>query len=104
MPSIIQIKQKLAVFLDGSISGEDFSEWLAEHGRDIHLTSLPAAQELVYSINLALDERSIGISTEDEMRAILRSCLTGFRVFVEPEPSWSRLEGPWLVVQTHLRA
>lgn len=67
------IRRYLVDYLAGDTSLDAFVEWLVGIAWTIEETGDPAAQELVYSIQLALAEASSGLLTAKELRSELRA-------------------------------
>lgn len=66
------IRNKCADFMASRIDLESFHEWLAPIVWDIEDRNDPDAQELVYSIELAIAEFSAGHRSENELREVMR--------------------------------
>jgi hypothetical protein len=69
------IRQRLACYLAGDMSLNDFQDWLVGATWHIDDKVAPEAAELTYSIEHALAEASTGLLSREELDAELRSLL-----------------------------
>jgi hypothetical protein len=69
-----QIREQLAMYLDGSVSFEEFEDWFIDQSWDSHLDSSQSAQDLVSDISLLiyeyLDERIEESGLKEGLRSI----------------------------------
>ena len=78
----MEIREKLAEFLAGRISLDDFKEWFIPATWDIEQSRDSLVYELVAEIHLKLGEFSNDHWTEDELRRLLRPLLESYSVTI----------------------
>lgn len=76
------VRDELARLLTGSASLAELDAWVGERALDVR-DSPPAAQELIWSIELGMAEYTSGHRTGAELRGILRALLDQVAVTVE---------------------
>ena len=82
-----EVREKLVDVLQGDLSLEDLSDWLSSARRNMHLDSLPAAQELAGSVSLVLYEFFEGYLSESEALSDLRGFVNDVLVSIELTPA-----------------
>lgn len=80
-----EIRTRLAAYLDGGLSLEDFDHWFAGATWDVRHSD-PAAAELVYEVELLVAEFTSGHRFESELRDELRRVLQNYRIQLGPPP------------------
>ncbi len=63
-----EIRDRLASFLEGKLSQDDFEDWLVQNTWNMHKDADEAAVKLAHAIELRLAEHSSGHLTDDELR------------------------------------
>jgi len=89
MPTASQIRDRIAAFLRGRATLEEFEDWLVQNTWNIHLTSSPEAEHLAYAVELRLSEYSVGHLTGQQLRDELRQ-LSGLPSLVAIEDPGAR--------------
>jgi hypothetical protein len=72
MITVDQIREKLRLMLQESISLDDFEEWMSSKSWNMHVDSLPEAISLVGNIELLLAEFDNGHLSEENLIKSLR--------------------------------
>jgi len=80
----IEIRDRLASYLVGEISLQDFEHWFVPSSWNIVQSKNQAAVNLVYEIELWLAEYSDGFWSEDELKDQLRPLVENYRIELEP--------------------
>lgn len=75
MLSLPEIKTHIRQLLDGSLSIDQFDDWLTCESWNMHLSASKHVQQLVGTIELCLAERDLGHLREDEFRRELQGIL-----------------------------
>ena len=75
MVSSSQIRERLAMFLDGRIDLDAFEDWFVQNTWNIHLSGSRSAEALTFAIEESLSEYSSHHLTESELRSELQSLL-----------------------------
>lgn len=75
MLSSSQIREQLAMFLDGKIDLDDFEDWFVQNTWNIHSSGSRSAEALTFAIEESLSEYSSHHLTEQELRSELQSLL-----------------------------
>ena len=80
-----QIRERLARYLLGEISLDEFEDWLVERSWNMHLDSDETAQKLAAAIELRLAEHSSGHLSNDGLRKELLPMVTAYipRLYVD---------------------
>ncbi len=73
MVSSSQIREQLAMLLDGRIDLDAFEDWFVQSTWNIHLSGSPSAVALTFAIEESLSEYSSHHLTEQELRSELES-------------------------------
>ena len=73
MVSSSQIREQLAMFLDGRINLDGFEDWFVQNTWNIHQSGSRSAEALTFAIEESLSEYSSHHLTEEELRTELRS-------------------------------
>ena len=73
MVSSSQIRERLAMFLDGRIDLDAFEDWFVQNTWNIHLSGSRSAEALTFAIEESLSEYSSHHLTEVELRSELQS-------------------------------
>lgn len=68
----LAIRERLAAYLDGEMSLDDFKDWLVGATWDVEQSGEPAAIDLAYDVKLLLAEHSSEGFPETELRTLLR--------------------------------
>jgi hypothetical protein len=68
MVSSSQIRNRLAMFLDGLIDLDAFEDWFVQSTWDIHLSGSKAAETLTFAVEESLSEYSSGHLNEQQLR------------------------------------
>jgi hypothetical protein len=82
-----KLRKKLASYLLGKISLEDFEDWFVSASWNVSQSKNHVAINLVYEIELWLSEYSDGFRSENELKLLLRPLVENY--FIEPEISSS---------------
>lgn len=78
-----ELRQRLAALISGNLSLDRFSDWLVDYSLDMHRDSSHAAQQLVWDIQLPIDEFESGYASRDELDKRLRSVLSTVRLVLQ---------------------
>ena len=73
MVSSSQIREQLAMFLDGRIDLDAFEDWFVQNTWNIHQSGSRSAEALTFAIEESLSEYSSHHLTEEELQLELRS-------------------------------
>jgi hypothetical protein len=76
-PLGLEIRQHTLRFLEDKLSLDDFEDWLVANSWNVHQSGDPEIIDLVFEIELHLAEFSNGHLDEEELRAALRSTISG---------------------------
>ena len=82
MPDALQIRARLADWLDGKISLSEFEDWFVPETWNIHKAADPEAEELVDKIELSLSEYSGGYLSPAQLRESLGELVAAAHPFV----------------------
>lgn len=78
-----EIREKLANYLVGKISLEEFEDWFVSPSWDVDQSKNQVAINMVYEIELWLSEYFDNFRSEDELKALLRPLVENY--IIEPE-------------------
>lgn len=67
----IQIREQLAIFLDGHISLSAFEDWLVQNTWNVHQSGSVAAEDLTFAVEESLSAYSSKHISEVELRSEL---------------------------------
>jgi len=73
-----KIRDKLASYLLGEVSLEDFKDWFVPASWNVDHSNNRAAINMVYEIELRLAEYSNGYWSEDELKQLLRPLVVDY--------------------------
>jgi hypothetical protein len=79
MPDALQIRTRLADWLDGKISLSEFEDWFVPETWDIHKANDPDAEDLADEIELSLSEYSGGHVSVDQLKQNLTEMAYRYR-------------------------
>jgi hypothetical protein len=82
-----EIREKLASYLVGEISLEEFEDWFVPASWNVGQGKNQSAINMVYEIELRLSEYSDGFRNEDELRSLLKPLLENCDFNIEPIPA-----------------
>ena len=80
----IEIRNKLASYLFGEISLQDFEDWFVPSSWNVIHSGNRAAVNLVYEIEPWLAEFSDGFWSEDELKRNLRPLVNNYQIDISP--------------------
>lgn len=83
-----EIREKLASYLVGEISLEDFEDWFVSASWNVSQSKNQSAINMVYEIELRLAEYSDGFRSEDELKNLLRPLVENYQVELAPIPDF----------------
>ena len=75
MVSSSQIREQLAMFLDGRIDLDAFEDWFVQNTWNVHSSGSRSSEALTFAIEESLSEYSSHHLTEQELRSELQSLL-----------------------------
>lgn len=81
-----EIRERLASYLAGEISLEDFEDWFVSASWNVSQSKNQAAINMVYEIELWLSEYSDGFRSKDELRNLLRPFVEKYNVNIDLIP------------------
>ena len=81
-----EIREKLANYLVGEISLEEFEDWFVSPSWNVDQSKNQAAINMVYEIELWLSEYFDNFRSEDELKALLRPLVENYNVYIELIP------------------
>jgi hypothetical protein len=83
-----EMREKLASYLFGEISLEDFEDWFVSASWNVNQSKNQAAINIVYEIELRLAEYSDGFRSEVELKNLLRPLVENYQVELAPIPNF----------------
>lgn len=81
-----EIRDKLASYLLGWISLQEFEDWFVSASWNVNQSKSQAAINMVYEIELWLSEYSDGFRSEDELKNLLLPLIENYNVNIELFP------------------
>ena len=91
MAGLVEIRQRLSMWLDGEISRAQFEDWFVPATWDVHKSGDANLEKLVDEIELYLSEYSDGYLSKQQLRDAMVSILSKFsshQVVVFATVSW----------------
>jgi hypothetical protein len=79
----IDIREKLASYIVGDISLEDFEDWFVSSSWNVMQREKKRTIDLVYDIELILAEHSRGCWDEDELKNLLRPMVENYYIEID---------------------
>lgn len=83
----IEIREKLASYLVGNISLEDFEDWFVSSSWNVIQRENKNTIDLVYDIELILAEYSRGCWNDDELKQLLRPIVENYNINIDYIPN-----------------
>jgi len=106
MVSSSQIRERLALFLDGHVDLDSFEDWLVQNTWNIHQSGSAAAEDLTFAVEESLSEFSSGHISEPELRQELNELVQRDNKILVisdvPRISWVFTSAPAILVPARL--